>query len=480
MKNLTITLSALKSLPKSKPSSTKIIIWDRGLPGFGAYKTSSGRISFIYQYRMKGSTTKSVKLGELAEVGIDGARNLAGDLAHKRRRGVDPIAERKMLEEEERAKTVLLLSEYSAAYLARRIAAGRPLNKAQTAIVTRDVVGHLGHHRMDKLTIEDVEKFAEEIGERGISARRMGLVYLNLILNDAVTREKIARNPAKSVEIPKAGERSRRLREDELMRFMEAARDMQDPRGDIHELLVRLLKRKDEVGSLVWEELDLAKGEWVLPDTRTKNKESQRIILPRQALEIIKRQQPDPALRNGPVFTLDSGKTSPVLGAQIKELLDANLHRRLELANLRDGTSLSVTHFTVHDIRTTGASRLQEKPFQIRTEVIDTILLHTIGGKITRTYQQATLEIEAGEALQIWNDHLDELMRAPSAWPGGRDLPSMKPAERDRRFAELRVGWPMRADQKRAKERIAKEGKKKRDRRTKAGRAEAAAKNTKD
>lgn len=447
-----ITLSVLKQLPVSVPSGTKTIIWDLEMPGFGAYRTSKGRISFLYQYRMPGGVTKSTRIGTLGELTIEQARGIAADHAHQRRRGIDPIAEIKRVIEEQQAATSLVLSTYAIEFIQRRKDNARPLNQAQERIVTRDVVGLLGEKRIDKLTIEDVEGFANTLAERGPSARRMGLVYLKMILNEAKARGKITFSAADSVETNKSGERSRRLNRFELLRYLEASREVGDVRSDILEVLVRMAKRKLEVSEMQWGEIDLDKREWFLGSVRTKNSEPVRIALPRQVVEIIARQQPDPRLRVGPVFTLD-GRTSPEMGGQVKELIDSYMHRRVLLANERDATAFTVEHFTIHDLRTTVASMLEEIPFLVPASVINAILLHKKEGKVTRTYQRATFSIEAGEALQRWNDYIDELMAGPDAWPGGRDLPPLRGAERNEMWKAFRKGWPERSDQRRARER---------------------------
>lgn len=446
-----ITLNSLRALPPSPPSKTKVILWDLEIKGFGAYRTCAGTISFVYQYAMPGGKTQSLMLGRLGELTLDQARSMAADMAFARRRGVDPIAERKAKLKAAAAAEELNLGHYAVKYLERRDKQGNPLNKGQRAIVMRDVVGLLGETRMDRLTVTDVEDFAEKLAERGLSARRMGLVYLNTILNDAVRRDVISNNVATKVTINKAGERDRRLRDDELQRLLEAAADLGDCRGDIYEVLVRTLKRKEEISRMEWSELNILKREWSLGASRTKGRVSHLIELPTQVMAIILRQQPDPKLRVGPVFTLDGGKTSPEMGSQVKNLLDAHIHQRLEAANERDGTAHSFAHYTIHDLRTTGASKLQEKPFLTTASLIDAILLHSNGKLVTRTYQRAALEIEAGEVLQRWNDWIDELMSAGSAWPGGRDRMYIEAAaDRVRRVKALRKGWPMREDQKRA------------------------------
>lgn len=449
--NSKLTRGILAALPVSPPSSTKTFAWDNEIRGLGAYRTGNQSISFVYQYAMPGGKTKSLMFAKFGEVTLEQARTRGAGMAYQRRLGNDPIAMYRAQLKEASSAVEILIKHYAADYIERRRKQGKPLNVAQTAIIIRDIIGVLGEERMDQITVAQVEDFADEIGQRGVSSRRMGLVYLNAILNDAVRRDVIERNVAKKVEIPKAGVRSCRLREDEMQRFLEAAHDMGDCRGDIYEVLARTLKRKEEISRMQWSELNIPKREWSLDQSKTKGRTSHVIELPRQVMEIILRQQPDPKLRVGPVFTLDGGKTSPELGSQVKDILDAHLHKRLEAANERDGTTHGFAHYTIHDLRTTGASRLQEKPFQFNTALIDAILLHQTGNAVTRTYQWARLEIEAGEALQRWNDFLDALMSGDSAWPGGRDRMLVENgAERKDRLAALRADWPLREDQKRA------------------------------
>lgn len=457
-----ITRSVVNGLPVSPPSGTKQFAWDIQLPGFGAYKVTSGRVSFIYQYRMGRGRTRSIFIGTLGEMTIEQARTRAMTFAQQRRDGTDPKEAIREAADKERAAAEMVLSVYAANFLQRRIDGGNPLNKAQTAIVNRDIVALLGHHRLDELKTHHIEDFAATLGKRAVSARRMGIVYLKTILNDAKRRGVIQISPADAIETPKSGERDRVLREDEIQRFYEAAGDMSeagDLRGDLYEAILRLLKRKEEVSQIQWESIDVKAATWRLEAEQTKNRKAAVVHLPPQVVAIFERQQPDPMLRRGPVFTLNGGQTHPEMGSQVKDILDANLHRRLEVANERDGTALAVSHFTIHDLRTTGASKMQEEPLAIRVDVINAVLLHVVGSGVTKIYLRAGLAREAGDALRAWNDWLDDLMRRDDAWPGGRGLPKLKGAEVKRRIGLLRQGWPKRIDQVRAIEKKAKEGK---------------------
>ena len=144
------------------------------------------------------------------------------------------------------------------------------------------------------------------------------------------------------------------------------------------------------------------------------------------------------------------GQTSAEVGSNVKDRLDANIHRRLELANQRDGAIKRFAHYVFHDFRTTAASTLQGAPYLVLPAVNDAMLLHVPPGKVTKIYQRNPLTHEAGEALRLWNDHVDRLMARDDAFPGGRDLPEMDGKERTRRLADFRKGWPLRADQERA------------------------------
>lgn len=447
-----ISRQAIAKLPETPASASKYILWDREIPGFGAYKSSNGRTSFIYQYRMpKKKEIRSKLLGYFGEITLEDARAFASKLAFQRRQGIDPVLEERKAVAAQQAATDLVLSTYAEGFLQRRIDEKKPLNKGQTAIVRRDVVGLLGDKRIDELTIDDVEGFSRALGKRATSAIRMGLTYLKIILNDAKRRGRIASAPTDQLKIPKSGSRKRRLRDWEIKRFHEAISDVADARTDVLEVLLRTAKRKDEVRELTWEELDLPKGTWTLNALRSKNRNGYVIYLPRQVIAIIARQQPDAKLRRGPVFTLNGGRTAPEIASQVKDLVDANMHRRVEDANARDDAADTVEHFTFHDLRTTVASRLQEKPFLIQKDILDAILLHTGGGGIVNVYATAQLEIEAGEALQKWNDWLDALFAQSDMFPGGRLLPKLRDSEVQRRIIAFREGWPERADQTRAR-----------------------------
>lgn len=442
----------LASIPKSPASGSKTIFWDEKTTGLGAYRTSRDRISFVFQYRSPiDNVTRRPTLGRLGQLTLEQARNMAADRAHDVRRGLDPVLEAQRKKEEQRRADEMVLAVYAEGYIQRRAAKNKPVPDRDITIIRNDVVRLLGDRRLDRITVDDVEAFGGELRKRAPSAERTGLVQLKAILNEARKRGVIAASPGDGVTTPQSGERDRRFDDWEIQRYMEAAHDVGGPRGDVYALLMRLLKRKEEVSRMDWRELDVERCRWLLPAARAKDRQDHLIALPRQALEIILRQQPDPKLRTGPVFTLN-GRTAPEMGSQVKDLLDANMHRRVQAANARDGTSRKVAHFTIHDQRTSGGSRCREEPLDMTSEMVDLILLHAVGTKITRNYQKPDLVDKIGRELQRWNDWLDELMLSPAAWPGGRDLQPLVGGQIADALRTFREGWPERTDQRNARE----------------------------
>lgn len=79
--------SSLKELDISPPSSSKIMLWDTLVTGLGAFKTSKGVVSLVYQYRMPLGNPQRIKLGNHGELTIDQARSMASNLAFQRRQG---------------------------------------------------------------------------------------------------------------------------------------------------------------------------------------------------------------------------------------------------------------------------------------------------------------------------------------------------------------------------------------------------------
>lgn len=292
MRDVRINRLAIQSLANTT-GRTKKFLWDREVPGFGVYKTSAGRATFVYQYRspLDKKVVHRMTVGWLGELTVEQARDIARGYAHQRRNEIDPALAKKQVKAEVEAARELLLSPYIEEFIERRRVRGEPISVEVQVIYRRDILGELGNVRLDKLTFKDAEKAMDTLAARSPSAARWFITYLKVLLNDAIGRELILKSPVLKIPTPLATERERVLTHIEMQRFAEGCSDIGDARGDVYELLLRLLRRKEEIAAIVWEEIDQQTWVWSLPGDREKTSSSMRIPLPPQVIAILERQQ---------------------------------------------------------------------------------------------------------------------------------------------------------------------------------------------
>jgi integrase len=194
--------------------------------------------------------------------------------------------------------------------------------------------------------------------------------------------------PLPTKEVP----RDRVLNDDELVRIILAAREIGGAYGGIVELLALTGQRREEVAGAKWEEFDLERRTWVLPNTRTKNAKPHIVHLSDQSLSVLNglpRQEQF-------VFSI-SGTRRFSAFSWAKRQLD-------ELCRVKD--------WRLHDLRRTcvsGMARLGVPP-----HVADKILNHqsgTISG-VAAVYQRHEFLSERSVALEKWGTHVAGILAA--------------------------------------------------------------------
>ena len=155
--------------------------------------------------------------------------------------------------------------------------------------------------------------------------------------------------------------------------------------GDIVRLLVLTAQRREEIGALRWEEVDLARGAIVLGPERTKNRRTHELPLADAALAIISAQP----RRSAFVFGRRYANWSDP-----KAALDA---------------ASGVRGWRLHDIRRTAATRMVE--LGVLPHVIEAVLNHVSGHRagVAGIYNRATYAKEMREALERWAEHVGAL-----------------------------------------------------------------------
>lgn len=268
----------------SRAGSKDYIIWDDELPGFGLRIFTSGKRSYLIQYRAHGRTRRYT-------IGLHGiwtpetARQEAKAQLGRIARGDNPSEERLL---DHKAITIkqlcaLYLTDLKAGLILGK--GGRP--KKPTTIATdtgriqRHIIPLVGARRVKDLTRPEVNKVMKDImagktrmsektkklrgraivrGGVGTATRTVGL--LGGILTYAIDAGIIERNPAHGLKKPKDNVRDRRLLEAEYRTLGEMLREAAHTRKyaitvDIIRQIALTGCRRSEIIGLKWSEVDL-------------------------------------------------------------------------------------------------------------------------------------------------------------------------------------------------------------------------------
>jgi integrase len=267
----------------AEPREKDYVVWDDELPGFGLRVFTSGKRSYVLQYRALGRSRRYT-IGLHGVWTAEGARQEAKVQLGRVAQGDNPAEERQL---DHKAITVkelctLYLNDLNAGLILGK--GGRP--KKPTTIVTdigrieRHIIPLLGTRRVKDLTKADINKALKDImagktrvsvktkklrgkaivrGGAGTATRTVGL--LGGILTYAVEAGIITSNPAHGLRKPKDNVRQRRLSEAEYRTLGEMLRRAAEEEKyavtvDIIRQITLTGCRRSEMIGLKWTEAD--------------------------------------------------------------------------------------------------------------------------------------------------------------------------------------------------------------------------------
>jgi integrase len=408
------------------PAAGISFLWDSTVTGFGVYVTAGGCKTYVLQYRMggRGSPVRRYTIGRHGNPWTpEAARQRALDLKIKIRQRIDPLEEDRAIRAPKAVDTRLLLANYLETYL-KRHAEARNLRKAKEtrAVFEKDILPYFGSRLVTEITRSDVVALLDKLSERSPGAAVVAYAALRTMFYFARKRSDIRENPIEGLGMPHRYEsRDRFLNDWEIQRFWEGAEDVGGLYGIAMQMLLLTGQRRNEVLGMRWEEINFDRRAWVIPKERSKNKREHLVPLTTRLLAFIRLRWADPQSRKGLLFTY-SGENPLADLSKRKKRLDAAIARRISLLPEPD-CRREMPHFRYHDLRRTVATGLQG--LRVLESHTEALLNHQSGTRagIVGVYQRHQYEDEKREALELWHDHLRQLMRRPDAWPGGRVLP---------------------------------------------------------
>ena len=253
---------------------------------------------------------------------------------------------------------------------------------------------------LELIDVTVVRELIYDIREhKGVATALNSHAWAERIFSFAVEHDYCKNNPAALIKAARVGNRNKRTRwltTPEIKRYLSGIYQSNGYRGyklALH-LLLMLALRKNELCQASWNEIDVERGEMLIPAGRMKTKKDHLVMLPTQAVDMFQELQ---RLAGGSPWVLPM-PTDP------NRAMNGNNISATHAAALTYG---DIIDYNIHDHRHTASTHLREQGHS--PEVVETALSHAITG-MAGTYSHATYKTQRLEMLQSWANFLDTVM----------------------------------------------------------------------
>ena len=406
-----LTDAALKAL---KPKEKLYKVTDRD--GMYVLVTPNGTLSFRLDYRLNGRR-ETVVFGKYGPTGLSLARAREKCIDAKRAisEGRSPAIEK------QREKRRLLEAKSFGEFGEKWLLAGPMAESTRSmrrSVFEREMLPIWRKRLLNEITPDDLRAHCAAIVERGAPATAIHVRdILKQIYGFAILHGEKVANPADEVgpaSIASFVPRDRSLSPAEIrvmLKQLEHVATLPTIRLGLRLYLLTMV-RKSELLDATWSEIDFVNAVWSIPKERMKRSKAHNVYLSRQVFDIFI------ALKTC------AGNSKYVLPSRYDA--DAPMSRAtfnrvtyLVVEQARK-EGLPLEPFTVHDLRRTGSTILNELGFN--SDWIEKCLAHEDGRSSRGIYNKAEYEVQRRHMMQEWSNIVE-------AWVAGRKyVPTLIPA----------------------------------------------------
>lgn len=407
-----LTDVALKNLkPKEKPYK----VTDRD--GMYVHVSPGGTLSFRLDYRLNGRR-ETVNFGKYGRDGISlaRAREMCLDAKRAVREGRSPAMEK------QRAKRRLKEAK-SFGSLGERWLTSAPMADSTRAmrrtIFERELLPVWRSRLLTEIIPDDLRALCAKIVERGAPATAIHVRdIVKQIYGFAILHGEKVSNPADEVgsaSIAHFAPRDRSLSPTEIrvmLKQLEHVPTLPTIRLGLRLILLTMV-RKSELQDAIWDEVDFENAVWTIPKERMKRSRAHNVYLSRQSLDIMIALK---TCAGNSRYLLPSryDADAPMSRATFNRVTYLVVERAKK-------EGLPLEPFTVHDLRRTGSTLLNELGFN--SDWIEKCLAHEDGRSSRGVYNKAEYKVQRRHMLQEWADMVD-------AWVAGRKhVPTLIPPQ---------------------------------------------------
>ncbi|MCL8488502.1 MULTISPECIES: tyrosine-type recombinase/integrase [Bradyrhizobium] len=409
-----LTDTAIRAL---KPKDKFYKVTDRD--GMYVVVQPSGAIVFRYDYRLNGRR-ETLTLGRYgsADLSLARAREQLIDAKRAISEGRSPAQEKQR--EKRRLKEAKIFGEFGERWFqeARMADSTRAMRRS---IYERDILPTFRNRLLTEILPEDLRALCAKVKERGAPATAVHVRdIVKLVFAFAILHGEKVANPADEVgpaSIATFVPKDRSLSPSEIRTMLGQLQHV--PTLPTIRLGMKLflltMVRKSELQDAVWDEVDFENAVWSIPKERMKRSKAHNVYLSQQMLDIFIALK---TCAGNSKYVLPSryDADAPMSRATFNRITTAVAERAKK-------EGLPLEPFTVHDLRRTGSTLLNELGFN--SDWIEKCLAHEDGRSSRGIYNKAEYEHQRRHMMQEWSNLVD-------AWAAGQKYtPTLYPPTMD-------------------------------------------------
>lgn len=385
----------------------------------------AGAIVFRYDYRLNGRR-ETLTLGRYGPDGLSLARAREKLIDAKRAisEGRSPAQEKQ--HDKRRLKEAKRFGEFGEKWFqeSRMADSTRAMRRS---IYERDILPTFRNRLLTEITPDDLRMTCGKVKERGAPATAVHVRdIVKLIFAFAILHGEKVANPADEVgpaSIATFVPKDRSLSPAEI-RVMLGQLEHVPTLPTIRlgmKLFLLTMVRKSELQDATWDEVDFENAVWSIPKERMKRSKAHNVYLSQQAVDIFIALK---TCAGNSRYVLPSryDADAPMSRATFNRITTA-----VVVKAKKEG--LPLEPFTVHDLRRTGSTLLNELGFN--SDWIEKCLAHEDGRSSRGVYNKAEYEHQRRHMMQEWSNLVDGVLGQkyrPTLLPATMELLDLEPS----------------------------------------------------
>ena len=279
---LRFSRSSIEGIP---PQAKGVYYFDTEVSGLALRVLPSGFKTYYLYKRLKGKNYR-LKIGSAADLSVEKARELA------RQYKEEIVSDKKIHQVIIDNKALTLLEMYHFFMNTKRPYLAESTYREYQKLWNEHCqkIGKKPAKDINSSDLKDLHYHLTVENETPYAANRV-IVLLKSIFNLCIREGLFEQfNPCLSVKLNKELPRIRALSDEEIKRFLDAVQTHSDIQSRSAALLMLYTgARKSNVLGMKWADIDLKKGVWIIPKTKTSRNEP--IALVPQAIEVLKEME---------------------------------------------------------------------------------------------------------------------------------------------------------------------------------------------